>query len=146
MKVAINRCYGGFNLSPMASKLYEEKKGVELFAYDTKADSDSDTLHSVELKKDTKLSYEGTLSTKDFGEVVSKMDINEHIYFEVISERSERVNPDLISVIEELGETLSSGDYSSIKIVEIPFVSIEGWDIQEYDGMETIEELHRVWY
>jgi hypothetical protein len=54
----------------------------------------------------------------------------------------ERNDPLLVQVIEELGKE-SYGDYSVLKIVDIP----DGisWYIEEYDGMESIHETHRTW-
>lgn len=54
----------------------------------------------------------------------------------------ERNDPCLVQVVEELGKE-SYGDYSDLKIVDIP----DGisWYIQEYDGLESIHETHRVW-
>jgi hypothetical protein len=55
----------------------------------------------------------------------------------------DRDNPDLIAAVEELGER-ANGFAAKLKIVEIPD-GIE-WEIDEYDGMESIEEKHRSWY
>jgi len=33
MKVILNKCFGGFGISPKAYKLYAEKKGIELYPY-----------------------------------------------------------------------------------------------------------------
>lgn len=54
----------------------------------------------------------------------------------------ERTDPDLIYVVEELKEE-ANGEHAKLKIVEIP----DGiqWEIDEYDGMESIEEVHRSW-
>jgi len=48
----------------------------------------------------------------------------------------------LIEVIEALGEK-ASGEYSKVKIVEIP--DDVDWNIEEYDGMEWVAEAHRTW-
>ena len=55
-----------------------------------------------------------------------------------------RKHPKLIAAIEKIGEEESSGDLADIHIVNIP----EGvkWEIDEYDGRETIHEAHRRWY
>jgi hypothetical protein len=39
---------------------------------------------------------------------------------------------------------LASGGFASLKVVEIPD-GIE-WEIDEYDGKETIHEKHRSWF
>jgi hypothetical protein len=56
--------------------------------------------------------------------------------------RGVRNDPTLIEAIETLGDK-ANGDYSELKVVEIPD-GIE-WEIDNYDGLETIEEKHRSW-
>ena len=55
---------------------------------------------------------------------------------------SDRDDPILVKVVETLGKEANT-EYSSLKVVEIP----DGVDyyIDDYDGMETIEECHRSW-
>ena len=86
MKVVINRCWGGFDLSDKAMTMFKALGGNE-------ADCDRD-------------------------------------------------NPILVKVVETLGEEANT-EYSSLKVVEIP----DGVDyyIDDYDGMETVEECHRSW-
>ena len=54
----------------------------------------------------------------------------------------ERTDPALIQVVKELGEK-ANGDYASLEVVKIP----DGinYEIDEYDGIETIHESHRSW-
>ena len=54
-----------------------------------------------------------------------------------------RADPKLIAVIEELGLTNSSGDFALLKIVTIPD-DIE-FIIENYDGVETVHEKHKIW-
>ena len=53
-----------------------------------------------------------------------------------------RSNPDVVDVVESLGE-LSWGECAELKVVEIP----DGisWEVSNYDGMECVEETHRSW-
>lgn len=51
--------------------------------------------------------------------------------------------PALIEAIEAVGEEAASGFLAEIKIVEIPD-DVE-WEIQGYDGNETVHERHRSW-
>jgi len=49
----------------------------------------------------------------------------------------------LIAAIEKVGENKASGKLAKVRIVDIP----DGvkWEIDEYDGIETIHECHRSW-
>lgn len=53
-----------------------------------------------------------------------------------------RCDPDLVAVVEELGEE-ANGSYSELKVVEVP-EDIEV-TIEDYDGVEWIAEKHRTW-
>jgi hypothetical protein len=117
MKVAINKCFGGFGLSDEATILYAKKKGIELF------------------KKGNTSTFSDFYTTPTF-------DQDSYFYPDFYEEET-RCDPDLISTIEELGGK-ANGTHAAIKIVEIPD-DIE-WHIDEYDGHESIHENHRSWY
>jgi len=72
----------------------------------------------------------GYISNEDLG---IKSD-NGHAY---------RADPRLIEAIEKIGEEKSSGSLAALRIKHIP----DGvdWEIDEYDGIETIHEKHRSW-
>lgn len=55
-----------------------------------------------------------------------------------------RCAPELVQVVEELGTEAASGDFSRLKVVEVP--DDMRWYIDNYDGMESVEEKHRSWY
>ena len=103
MKIAVNKCYGGFSLS---KKVYD-KLGIKWDGY-------------------------GHLDDKDFGIIESN---NYYAY---------RADPRLIKAIEEIGVDDSAGDvHASIEIVEIP--DDVDWDIEDYDGLETVYDRKRRW-
>ena len=54
----------------------------------------------------------------------------------------DRTDPILIQVVETLGAE-ANGRFAKLRIIEIPD-DIE-WEITEYDGMESVEEVHRKW-
>lgn len=54
-----------------------------------------------------------------------------------------RTDQKLIECIETLGEK-ANGRCASLKVVDIP--DDVNWIINEYDGREAVEEVHRVWY
>lgn len=57
--------------------------------------------------------------------------------------RNDRTDPELIECIETLGEK-ANGKHASLEIVEIP--DDVDWYIDDYDGIESIEEVHNSWY
>lgn len=58
-------------------------------------------------------------------------------------EDEKRADPKLVEVVEKLGAA-ANGPFSRLVVVEIP--DDINWAISEYDGIERIEEVHRVWY
>lgn len=53
-----------------------------------------------------------------------------------------RAAPELVQVVEELGEK-ANDSCSNLVVVEVP--DDVNWVLEEYDGYETIEEVHRSW-
>lgn len=113
MKIAINRCFGGFGLSDQAIQLYGKLAGLNLIS-----------------KENGYFGLTWYLNSVDDKNYFSAYDIP-------------RDDPNLIQVIEELGE-LSWGPYSELAIIEIP--DDVKWTIEKYDGNEHIAECHRTWY
>lgn len=131
MKVVINRCYGGFGLSDKAIMRYAELKGITLYA--DKRDG-WNTYYTIPVNEANRI-HEECREKGDYTEYNG-------IYFSTYTIGSDRSDPVLIQVVEELGES-ANGSYSKLKIIEIPD-DIE-WEVNEYDGMESIEEVHRSW-
>jgi hypothetical protein len=63
-------------------------------------------------------------------------------YSEKFHDGYDRTDPDLVAAVEELGSE-ASGDHSSLEVVNIP--DDVDWEIDDYDGMERVEEKHRSW-
>jgi len=63
-------------------------------------------------------------------------------YWECFINRNNRNHPILLKVVKELGKK-SWGRCAELKIVEIPN-GIE-YEIDNYDGVETVHEKHRSW-
>jgi hypothetical protein len=120
MKVAINRCFGGFGLSDAAFEKLLERKGIEF-------------------EVATNGRHSGLLSHYYRKGMVGKEDA----YLSYYDFTRDRADTDLIAVIEEMGAAEASGKYAEIKIVEIPD-DVE-WHIDEYDGIEHVAEDHRTW-
>ena len=54
----------------------------------------------------------------------------------------DRADPILVRVVEELGAE-ANGKFASLKVVEIP--DDVQYEIDDYDGFESIHEVHRSW-
>lgn len=118
MKVAINRCFGGFGLS---DKAYERL--IELGWTVTEDWNDKECDIHREVKEE---SFGGRYYPLKFDQ----------------SDIEFRTNLDVIKVIEEFGAEASSS-LGQVVIREIP----DGIDfkIDDYDGVESIHEVHRSW-
>ena len=137
MKIVINRCYGGFGLSSSAVKEYLKLKGKKCFFYK------EDYVNKIwnQVSDDSASNYDNTL-TKDYG-ASFKYDWylikDDYFYYGNI----ERTDEDLIKVVETLGSEKASGHLSRLQIIELPDDVV--WELDEYDGIETVREVHRSW-
>lgn len=119
MKIAVNKCFGGFDLS---DEVFEAliKKGWRITHYDSQGNYEDDNAQIVE-HLDSVFGKYGFVGV-------------DRTYY--------RTHPDLIEAVEQLGKN-ASGRFGDIRVVEIPD-DIE-WEIDEYDGIETVHEKHRSW-
>lgn len=143
MKIAINKCYGGFDMSAKAIKRYLELKGLPCYFYKQTKYSFRDGVDEYILMN-TEIPREDSLwlytFTKYHGETFSQFPEGENGYFSYLD--ISRDDSLLIQTIEELGEE-ASGRCGNIVVIEIP----DGvdWEISEGEGFETVEEKHRSW-
>jgi hypothetical protein len=138
MKIVINRCHGGFGLSVEAEERYLELKGIKVWP-----------------EKDTRFGFVTYWTVPPEEQVTRPVDFHymppeyRKVYNETYREQTfdmysiERNDPVLVQLVEELGEK-ASGHYADLKIVEIP--EDVNWEIEEYDGLETIREVSRTWF
>jgi hypothetical protein len=118
-KILINTAIGGYSLSSELIKAYLDVKNIE---------------------------YDEHLETI-FGEKeIFFMDKNnpEHCYNYYVINEVPRDDPTLIKLVEKLGIKRSSGNFASLKIVEIP--DDVKWGIYcSETGEEHVYEQHRIW-
>ena len=117
MKIVINKCFGGFGLSQEAVEWLMKNKNWKAVKENSK--EDGKIIEWVEPD-----------SIKCFGKYTAS------------TYNIERTDKDLIEVVEILGSKANSR-YANLKVVEIPD-GIE-YEIDEYDGVESIHEKHEVW-
>lgn len=139
MKVVINDMHGGFSLSYEGMLHYAMLKGLELYP---EKDNPNDYWRYWLVPKDQRptdlttaqwcaLPHEGRVA---YNEQWDKLRLSER--------DMPRNDPALVQTVEELGDK-AAGRYSSLKIVEIP--DDVKWEIDEYDGLEWVAEVHRKW-
>lgn len=119
MKIVVNRCYGGFGLSQLAYK-----KLIEW---------------GVPITQNTNID---TKTLQLYTHFKSKLDCSEEYSDHFFGNDENRNHPLLIRLVEELGEE-ANGRNAKLEIVNIP--DDVRWEIDDYDGMETVEEQHRSW-
>jgi hypothetical protein len=119
-KVAINTCFGGFGLSDEAFEKLLARKGI---AFDKVKPEEGRSFIGASY-------YEAGHSGSD-----------DH-YLSDYEMTQDRADPDLIAVIEEMGEDVN-GFAADIRIVEVP--ADAKWHVHEYDGLEHVAEDHRTW-
>jgi hypothetical protein len=135
-EIVINARYGGFGLSDEAFALYLKKKGIKYYRRKSEYPSIvGDDFCRVPFEKYEKVKNEGYKKDGNFKDINSK---NWWLSYRDI----ERDDPILIEVIKELGAK-ANGMCAKLKIVKIP--SNVDWEINEYDGLESVEEKHLVW-
>lgn len=140
MKVVVNRCYGGFCLSEKACEMIMERKGLGCFKYRQTKYEHRDGVNEYTRCKifgenDFIFAY---YQTVNLGEKINKLPMEINWYYGNL----ERDDVDLVTVVEELGGE-ANGKFSELEVVEIP--DDVKWEIDDYDGIETIHEVHRSW-
>lgn len=135
MKIVINSCYGGFSLSDKATEMYLALKGKKYYKYPNKWD-----IMGSQFLFCPKEEYERLESEykQKYGDWKKFNELN--LYF--CNREIPRNDPDLIEVVEKLGKE-ANGQFANLKIVNIP--DDVKWEVCEYDGNETVEEVHRIW-
>jgi len=142
MKIVINECFGGFGLSHKAVVRYAELAGIPLYAFRDKRSADGLPCFGSFVQVDIKDEPGDDIFGFHYSTLPLKKDgsYEEDSYF--YPREISRDDPNLVKVVEDMGN-LANGMCSELKIVEIP----DGvdWQIDEYDGLESIHEKHRSW-
>lgn len=145
MKVVINACFGGYSLSPEAT-LECYKRGLQGIASPVDEWFGEDHYPpSHDFSKQGRLrAWRKYLKGEDTSSLfVTVFSPDEKFVLDTRPcSKEQRSDPILVAVVEEMGER-ADGACAKLRVVEIP----DGidWEIDEYDGNESIEETHRSW-
>lgn len=133
-RIAINRCFGGFGISDAAFERYLDLKNITWY----KSESEFGTSNYYTVPVEEYNALEKLCAARPVGPDRYK-ELNGLYLSQYDIERDDTI---LIQVIEEMG-TESWGFAAELKIVEVP--DDVQWEIDEYDGLESISEVHRRW-
>lgn len=132
-KIVVNRCFGGFGLSHKAVLRYAELKGIVLYPVHRAASlGDGYSYYIV-----PKAEYDRVLKLDE-----EKRDYTDSNNLCLTEYTISRDDPALVQTVQELKKK-ADGWAASLEVVEIP--DDVKWTIHEYDGSETVEEVHRSW-
>ncbi len=142
MKVAYNNCFGGFGLSPLATTEFAKKKGITLTWYKQvgyRHEGNEKHVKVDGIPDDNGMSI--SAATEDLGDEITSIP-NEAYYSPSFSENESRCDPDLIEVIERLGDK-ADGLYASLAIKEVPDGA--SFEVTKYDGSEGVVPPRMSW-
>ena len=117
MKIVVNKCYGGFELSDEAHEMLISL-GIKCFK------------NWKELEK-----------TEEKNWIVKTNSLFSN-YASSFRSYDSRTNELLIQTVEKLKEK-ANGRCAKLKVIEIPDGT--NYEIDDYDGIETIHEIHQSW-
>lgn len=155
MKIVVNKCFGGFSLSALAVKRLAELNNKPFYVFKTEFKNGESYNVPVELDEtDDSLFFsaytvpnpdEYMASNKEWHKMTDEEKTEHNKKWDEISLTSrpeDRTDKLLIQVVEELGEK-ANGSCAKLMIIEIP--DDVNWQIDEYDGLESVHEVHRSW-
>jgi len=144
-KVVVNKCYGGFSLSPEAALWLYERGMKELATpideYWTKEFYKNETERQERIENDLNKwrTYQAKKKQEHFMFVTVFSPDEKYV---LDTRPKNREHPLLIECVETLKEK-ANGPCAKLEITEIP-VDVN-YQIEEYDGQEWIAEVHKTW-
>ena len=143
MEIVINKCWGGFSISVAAAK-FMAKRGHKQAAAEV-AEWEIKKTWVKQFKKTGKWPEEAKYEIGSL-EIDIKYNNPPHFfgygYIEGFSGGYERTDPVLVEAVENLGKK-ANGSHAFLSVVEIPD-GVE-YEIENYDGRESIHEKHQSW-
>lgn len=148
MKVVINKCFGGFGISTEAMKLLVIR-GAKCMRSCTPKEYYGGNSSTYRVDNWQERWVEDYKKYKDIGDGFMAHKWGYNIYKDELlwdlndsGDPDIRMDKDLVIVVESLKDKVN-GTCANLQIVEIP----DGvkFGIADYDGMESIHEVHRSW-
>jgi hypothetical protein len=144
-EIVINKCWGGFGLSHEAMMLYSKLSGTKLYPFVDERESGGKEWSPLTHKSVPYVNEESKSSPFDLI-FYSTKPLKKNGTYEKDSYFSDddikRDDKNLVKVVKKLKDK-ANGYFAELRVVEIPD-DVE-WEIDDYDGMESIEEVHKSW-
>jgi hypothetical protein len=153
-KIVINKCHGGFGLSPKGLKRWAELNGQECYFFKNSFSSEKYTPLSLEEATQERVFWtafnipnpeEVLPDQSNWHEMTDEEKTKsneEYEKYSLCARNIKRDDPNLIKVVKELKKE-ANGFAADLKVVSIP--DDVDWTIEEYDGAEWVSEVHRTW-
>lgn len=142
MEIIKNNCYGGYSLSVEAKVEVAKLKGKDIFFFGIR----KEPLSTEQAMKELIVLDYIVPNPYDFGIDTPDEDGRYRTANAKAAELSidfdDRTDPDIIAVVKKLGKK-ANGRFANLKVVKIP--DDMEYEIDNYDGIETIREKHRTW-
>jgi hypothetical protein len=156
MQIVVNKCFCVFSLSALAVKRLAELNNKPFYLFKTAFKNGNSYNVPVEIDEaDNNLFFSAytvpnpdeymAISNKDWHKMTDAEKKEHNRKWDEISltaRPEDRTDKLLIQVIEELGDK-ANGSCAELKIIEIP--DDVNWQIDDYDGLESVHEVHRSW-
>ena len=132
-EIVINKCFGGFELSHKAIMRYAKLSGFPLYAY-----KEGNLLSSNLPQSERMVEIKNLTGEEHIIHYYKDRNFKKYFWDNDIK----RDNKILVKVVKELKEE-ANGKRAELKIVRIP--ADVRYEIEEYDGRESIHEEHESW-
>jgi hypothetical protein len=155
MKIVVNKCFGGFSLSALAVKRVAELEGKPAYFFKSEFKGNKSYHIPIDIEDCEKSLFfsaytvqnpdEYTATNKDWHSMTDEEKSEHNRKYDEISLNNrpdDRTDKLLVQVVEELGDK-ANGSCAKLEIIEIP--DDVDWQIDEYDGLESVHEKHRSW-
>lgn len=143
MKIVINRCFGGYGLSREALRQLVGKCEHVVVNEPIDYYGGSGKFAEAHPGHDWKKEWQDDLAHEQrYRSVLQRLYTAEGKPVSDDHRSGDRTCPALVEIVERMG-VAANGQHAKLAIVEIPD-GVE-YEIDEYDGSESIHEVHRSW-
>lgn len=132
-EIVLNKCFGGFGLSPLALSELCKRKGVDCYVYVESNTNKGEYIQTSPIDVPPSKGFFTIYINKDLGKVINVYDLSKEDYVD-LGDYIPRHDKDLVEVVKKLGDD-ANGYCADLRVEKI---SSKLYKINDYDGSETI--------